>query len=182
MVLIDLLAAANQTNEDKTWIVENATWLVGIVAVVVSGVVGPSVTAWFTGRREAAKDHRSAVNGQRENLRDLLDELACVLAVGVAHVNTLAGPMATPTVQETKEAQDFIRGLAPLEQRLRLRLPEGDAVIATFEMARKSLEQLGDASLTNWDEAVSAFEEDRKSFLEAGRLAVQPRKDDKEKA
>jgi hypothetical protein len=175
---VEILFAAAQST-DKGWWAENSTLIIALFSIAVSGLLGPSVAAWFTSRRERNKDHRLAVNAERENLRDLLDELAQVLATGVAQVNTLASPTRDPSLEEIAEAQDFLRNLAPLGQRLRLRLPEGDPVILAFEKARSSLEQLEDTSQTDWDEAVFKFEEDRERFLETGRLAVQPRKKDK---
>jgi len=172
-----LFAAAKST--DKGWLAENSTLIIALFSIAVSGLLGPSVAAWFTSRREKDKDHRLAINAERENLRDLLDELAQVLAVGVAQVNILANPKIYPSDDEIKEAKDFLRNLAPLEQRLRLRLPEGDAVILAFEKARTSLQQLEKTPLEHEDEAIATFEKDRERFLEAGRLAVQPRKDDK---
>lgn len=70
-----LVAAA----ERPDWLSRNSTLVVGVVGIVFSGLVGPSVTAWWTARREREKDRRAIAAARQEDLRDVLDGVATTL-------------------------------------------------------------------------------------------------------
>lgn len=52
-------AATTPAKAEQSWLQENATLIVGVVGIVVSGFIGPTVTGWLTSRREQAKDKRA---------------------------------------------------------------------------------------------------------------------------
>jgi hypothetical protein len=174
--MIDLLFAATTppAKAEQSWLQENATLIVGVVGIVMSGFVGPTVTGWLTSRREEAKDKRALVVARRDDLRELVDEAAKVLGGAVARLRPLLAAQIA-SEDPPQEPADFLGTLFPLGQRLRLRLPEDDDVIKTFETARLAL--LGASRATGsqpeFDAAVAAFETARGTFLEAARKRLQ---------
>jgi hypothetical protein len=129
-VIFDLLAAARAVAEDDGWISRNSTLVVGVVGIVFSGFVGPSIVAYFTGRRELAKDARTLTVARQDDLRDVLDEAAQVLSGAVGRLRPLlAAALAGEDLP--KDPADFLGSLAPLGHRLRLRLPDADPVVSS---------------------------------------------------
>jgi hypothetical protein len=176
MVLLAKAAAPSD------WWSQHSTLLVGIVGIVVSGFVGPTITALWTASRERSKDTRALIVARRHDLRELLDEVARVLGGAVTQLRPLLDAQRSGA-DLPKEPADFLSGLVPLGQRLRLRLPEGHPVLGAYDAAREALGQLEGAldSQVTWDQAVTHFEAKRTAFLEAGRAAVQaPVEEDKE--
>ncbi len=168
------LLAAAATDADKSWLSRHSTLIVGVVGIVVSGFVGPTVTALFTSRRERNKDTRSRIATQRDDLRDRLDEAATVLGGAVANLRPLLDAEQAGR-ESPKEPSEFLGTLFPLGQRLRLRLPEAHPVLTTYDEVRRKLLALSRAtgSQNEWDTAVRDFEESRARFLDAGRAALQ---------
>jgi hypothetical protein len=171
--VLALVAGARDATDDG-WLRDNATLIVGVVGIVVSGLMGPSVAAAWTSRRERQSDHRALVVARRDDVRALLDEAARVLGGAVGHLRPLlaAEQRGEPPPQE---AADFLGSLVPLGQRLRLRLPSEHDVIAAYERVREKLRVLAQAtqSQSAFDAAVDEFEAERERFLAAGRAALQ---------
>jgi hypothetical protein len=155
------------------WLSDHSTLLVGVVGIVFSGFVGPTVTGLLTGRRERARDGRLREAAHREDLRELADDAARLLAVGATNLRLMRE--AKNSGQEpSPELMEWSRSVFPLGQRLRLRLPEGHRVVKQFDEVRARLAKAGDAG--NDDEittTVEEFEAARSAFLEAAREAVQ---------
>lgn len=166
-----VVAAAQQA--DESWWTKHSTLIVGVVGIIVSGFVGPTVTGWLTGRRERAKDARGRVASQRDDLRGVLDDAAIALAAAVSNLRPLLDAQLAGREPPEKPA-DFLRSLIALEQRLRLRVPATDPLVQTFADVRAKLLDLSRAtsSQEEWDAGVQDFEATRATFLEAGRTTV----------
>jgi len=155
------------------WLSRHATLLVGVVGVIVSGLLGPSVTAAWTAKRERARDHRGLVGSRREDLRTVLDEAAKLLAAAIPNVKRL---MAAGAEQPLPEGpRDLLGELVPLSQRIQLRLPSAHPVVTSFEAAREALVELSRSggSQEDFDHAADNFEAKRSVFLSACRDALQ---------
>ncbi len=158
----------------RSWLSENSTLIVGIVGIIVSGVVGPTVAALLLKHRERAKDRRALIVARRDDLRRVLDEAARILGGAVSMLRPLlsaelAGKPAP------KESRDFLAEIVPLGQRLRLRLEPTHPVVTKFDVAREKLVLLAEAtdSQETFDSAVDAFEREREAFLESARSVLQ---------
>lgn len=155
------------------WLSRHATLLVGVVGVLVSGLLGPSVAAAWTAKRERARDHRGRVGSRREDLQGVLDEAAKLLAAAIPNVKRL---MATSAEEPLPEGpRDLLGELVPLSQRIQLRLPAAHPVVTSFEAAREALVALSRAagSQEDFDHAADSFEAKRTVFLSACRNALQ---------
>jgi hypothetical protein len=167
-----ILPSAAASEQD--WLTIHATLLVGIVGILVSGLVGPTVTAAWTTRRERTRDHLATVSERRDDLRVVIDEAAKVLGNAVSNLRLLLAAREKGD-QLPAGPTDLLRSLVPLGQRLRLRLPEHHSVIVGFEASRKKLIDLSHATKTQaeFDRVAKEFEAHRESFLDAGRDALQ---------
>lgn len=177
-----VLAAQAAAPEDRGWLAENATLVVGVVGIIVSGVIGPSVVAWFTARRERAKDKRALIIARRDDVRAVVDEAATVLSGAVGALR----PLLLAELEHRDmppEPRDFLGSLEPLGQRLRLRLPADHKVVKAYDRARQQLEEVPDAvgSQGEFEAATENFETVRGEFLEEARKVLQaPLDEDKE--
>jgi hypothetical protein len=171
--MLTLIAQAAQ-QADESWLTRHSTLIVGVVGIIISGFVGPTVTAIFTAGRERAKDARALSVGRRDDLRALLDEAAKALAAAVPNLRPLLDAQLAGR-EPPKEPADFLRSLVALDQRLRLRARATDPVVQQFEKVRAKLLALSRAtgSQADWDSSVEEFEAARAMFLDAGRAAVQ---------
>lgn len=172
MLLLAVAQTAHKASSD--WWSDHATLIVGVVGIVFSGFVGPTVTGWWSARREREKDQRALVLARRDDLRALVDEAARVLGGAVAQLRPLLQAELEGRTPP-KEPADFLGSLFPLGQRLRLRRAEGDAVVTTFDNARLQLLNVAGATRSQdaFDAATVTFEAARADFLEAGRKAIQ---------
>lgn len=178
--LLSAVQAAQQA--DRGWWAENSTLIVGVVGIVFSGFVGPSVVAFFTARRERSKDKRALIVARRDDLRALVDEAAGVLGGAVSALRPLlAAELAGE--EAPKEPRDFVGALVPLGQRLRLRLPATHALVKAYDTTRDKLLGLAGAtdSQAAFDAAIGEFETARQAFLDEARKVLQaPVDEDKE--
>lgn len=152
------------------WLAQNATLIVGVVGILISGLVGPSVAAWWTARREREKDARTRALARNEDLQTVVDEAAKALGSAVARLR----PAVEAQLQGralSKETRDFLAELFTLGQRLRLRLPEADPVISSYDKARTQLIALSEASKTQaeFNDAADTFDDQRNAFLDKAR-------------
>jgi hypothetical protein len=169
-VLLSMLVAQAAKDSGGDWWSDHATLIVGVVGIIVSGLLGPSVTASLAARREEAKDRRSVIVAKREDLRDLFDEAAAHLAGAVSALRPaleaeLQGKPPPP------EAEDFLRSIFPLGERLRLRLPAENKAVASYDRVREQLVEVAGAtgSQAEFEAAVEKFEARRAEFLAAAR-------------
>jgi hypothetical protein len=168
-----ITAVTGAAAADDGWISRNATLVVGIVGIVFSGFIGPTITAYFTGRRERAKDTRGLAVARQDDLREALDEAAKVLSGAVGHLRPLLA--ASLAGQELpKQPADFLGSLAPLGHRLRLRLPDTDPVVTSYDEAVGSLRAVAKAtgSQAMFEAAVLAFDTGRDAFLATSRAKL----------
>jgi hypothetical protein len=157
----------------QDWVSTHETLLVGVVGIFVSGLVGPSITAAWTNRRERTRDHHTTVTDRRDDLRTVVDEAAKVLATAVSSLRPLLA--AREQGRELPPGpSDLLGSLVPLGQRLRLRLPAKHSVVVEFEAAREKLLGLSRATDTqaNFNRAAEDFEAHREAFLNASRKAL----------
>lgn len=159
--------------ESQSWWSEHSTLVVGVVGIVFSGFVGPTVMALWTAKREREKDIRARTVAQRDDLRDVVDEAAKALGGAVLKIR----PMLEAEQKHEdppRESVDFISTLFPLGQRLHLRRPATDPVVVAYEQVRQKLVALSTAtgSQQQFNAAVTAFEADRAAFLAAARDAL----------
>jgi hypothetical protein len=165
-----LLAAVS----DQDWLSRHATLVVGVVGIVFSGLIGPSVSAGWVSRRERRRDHQTTIIKRREDLQLVVDEAAKILGGAVSHLRPLLAAKQANKPLPTGPA-DLLKELVPLGQRLQLRLPESHQVLKRYEGARKGLIQVShaDSSQAEFDEAADKFESLRGQFLDAARAALQ---------
>jgi hypothetical protein len=180
---VDLLSVAAQAtvaSEDADWWSEHSTLIVGVVGIVVSGFVGPTLTALYTARRDRQRDSRSVIAARREDLRDVLDGAAGVLGGAVSKLRPILEAEQKGDAPP-QEALDFLGTLFPLGQRLRLRLPEDAPAVQAYDEVRERLVAVSEAgrSQGDFDTAVEAFETSRSAFLSAAREALEAPIDDK---
>jgi hypothetical protein len=152
------------------WLSRNSTLVVGVVGIVVSGFIGPTVTAYFTGRREQSKDARALAVARLDDLRDVLDDATKVLSGAVGRLRPLlAADLAGQELP--KDPADFLRSLGPLGHRLRLRLSDRDSVVSSFDEAVGQLRDIAQAtkSQASFDAAVAEFDAARDRFLACSR-------------
>jgi hypothetical protein len=169
------------TAENQSWWSEHSTLIVGVVGIVFSGFIGPTVTALWTSRRERQKDIRARHVARRDDLREVVDEAAKALGGAVSKLRPLL-EAEQRSQDPPKESVDFISTLFPLGQRLQLRLPESDPVVVAYELVRQKLIALAAAtgSQQQFDTAIAAFETERAKFLTATRDALHAPITDKE--
>jgi hypothetical protein len=158
----------------KGWFVQNATLVIGVVGILVSGLAGPSIAALLMAKREREKDARARVIAQRDDLRGVVDEAAKALGEAVARLRPAlhAQLSGQPLPQETR---DFLAELFTLGQRLRLRAPETDPMVTSYDAARTQLIAMSQAtrSQVDFDGAAKAFAERRAVFLDKAREALE---------
>lgn len=157
----------------KGWFEENSTLIVGIVGILVSGLVGPSVAARWTTRLERERDARARTVAQRDDLRGIVDEAAKALGGAVARLRPAleAQQSGQPLSQDQR---DFLADLFTLGQRLRLRVPVIDPVVSSYDAAREQLIAVSRAtnSQATFSAAATTFEDRRADFLDRARKAL----------
>lgn len=174
MLEFPLQQAAAAAPDNPDWLSQHSTLVVGVVGIVFSGLIGPSVAAGWVSRRERRRDHDAAVEGRRQDLRTVIDEAAKILGGAVSHLRPLlAAKQANAPLPA--EPADLLKELVPLGQRLQLRLPADHPVLKTYEGARMGLIEVShaDSSQAEFNEAADEFEALRSNFLDAARDALQ---------
>ena len=171
MLTSQLILATGEAT--KGWLAENATLIVGVVGILVSGLVGPSVAARWTTKREREKDFRARTVAQRDDLRSIVDESAKALGGAVARLRPAleAQQSGQPLSQDTR---DFLADLFTLGQRLRLRVPVIDPVVSSYDAAREQLIAVSRATNSQavFNSAATTFEDLRADFLDRAREAL----------
>jgi hypothetical protein len=154
------------------WLNQHSTLLVGVVGILVSGLIGPSVAALWVNRRERQRDHFALIDMRRQDLRGVIDETAKLLGGAVHHLRHLV--VAEKKGEELPpDSTDLLRELVPLGQRLQLRLPRNHEVIRFYDDACTGLRNLAkQTSKDDFDKAADNFEAQREVFLNAGRKVL----------
>lgn len=145
----------------------------GITGIVVSGVVGPSVAAWFSRRGDQARFARDQSQRRGEDLRAILDEAAMTLGVGETNLR-LAHEAAARGEVEPAEVKEWASQVHLLGQRLLLRLSADDPVVSSYEGVREALLQVGKTYGDDhrYTATVATFESRRSEFLDKAREAL----------
>jgi hypothetical protein len=157
---------------DETLRVSTAVTL-GVTGIVVSGIVGPALAAWFSGRGEQQRFAREQLQRRREDLRVLVDEGAVLLGAGETNLR-LAHEAVARRDPEPAEVKEWGGAVHLLGQRLLLRLSRDDEVVVAYEAVRDALLRVGEAygDERRYPAAVAAFEERRAAFLDKAREAL----------
>jgi len=159
---------------DPDWWVDHSTLLISLTSVVVSGLLGPTVIALWTAKRERDRDARDAVVSRRDDLRELLDETARTLAVAATHLRRVVAAQQDGAPPPDDQVE-FLSKLAPFRLRLQLRLPDDHPILTAYEAVVTALTELENSTKSKlvWAAALDDFESKRKAYLQAGRAAVQ---------
>lgn len=158
--------------------------IASVTGIVVSGVVGPAVTAGAA-RRAARKQFVRDQNAKRrEDLRALFDEAARVLGVGAIRLRESRQAASAGTMPD--ELRDWSDEVYVIGQRIRLRLGATDPVVANYDAVRAALRQAGeigpDADAQLHEDAIAGFEAARDTFLVAAQAKLDEKITDKELA
>ena len=147
-----------------------ATLTASITGIVVSGIVGPQVSARSARRASNAEFTRNQVSHHRDDLRSLLDDAAVLLASGATNLRAIreASTSSTPV---SPAVRDWLSQVFPLGQRLRLRLPEQHEVVRAYDDVRVALAEVGEVG-DDVEASIAEFENRRRVFLDLGRAAV----------
>src|SRR2546425_753837 len=104
----------------------------GVTGIVVSGVLGSAIAAYFSRRGDRQRFLRDQLQRNREDLRAIVDEGAVLLGAGGTNLR-LAREAASRGESAPEEVRDWGGEVHLLEQRLLLRLPADDAVVTAYE-------------------------------------------------
>lgn len=160
-------------NTHKSWLTENAALVVGVVGILVSGLVGPSVAAVWTSKREREKDERARLAARQDDLRDVVDDAAKVLGDAVPRLRAALGAQIAHQPLPV-DVRDFLAEVFTLGQRLRLRVAATDQVVTAYDAAREQLKVVSEArtSQNAFDDAAKQFAIRRAEFLDYARKAL----------
>jgi hypothetical protein len=144
------------------------TAAVSIVGIVVSGVAGPWAAARWARTRQVA-DHRHERRQKRyDDLADLLNSAAEVLAPGASHLRAAADGADDPDLLA------WSNQVHVTYERLLLRLKTDDPVSEAYLSAREHLVRVADVlvgptSTMDVERSVGEFETARTIYLERAR-------------
>jgi hypothetical protein len=145
----------------------------GVTGILVSGVVGPAVSAWFNRRGDEQRFGRDQLQRRREDLRAIVDEGAVLLGAGETNLR-LAYEAVTGGNPEPADVTEWASRVPLLGQRLLLRLSEADPVVVAYEAVRTALLAVGETYGVEgrYKAAVTTFEEKRGDFLDKARAEL----------
>jgi hypothetical protein len=154
--------------------VANTTLIASITGIAVSGVVGPSTTAWATRRTARAQFLRDRAAARRDELRGLLDEAATVLGLGGTRLRQAWE--AEKAGQALDQFRPWSEQVFTLRQRLRLRLVADDPIVVAYDVVRDRLIMAGELvsqpEQARYDTALDEFEAARDAFLMTCQAAL----------
>jgi hypothetical protein len=149
----------------------DSTLIVGVTGIVVSGIVGPGIAAWFSQRSQIRGFNRGQAAGRRDALRILLDDAAVLLATGATNLRILQEGHGDPI--QLQGANEWMTQVFPIGQRLQLWLPHDDPVVVAYEKVRHQLVTAGESGRGEASEqSLVQFEEDRREFLDVARAKL----------
>jgi hypothetical protein len=142
--------------------------VLGVTGIVVSGVVGPAISAWFSQNSQTKAFNRAQAALRRESLRSVIDDAAVALASGATNIRIL---QAQPTSSEQyRNAIEWSLRIYPIGQRLQLWLRSDDPVVTSYGKVRDELTKISSASTPkDADALIREFEDERARFLEIAR-------------
>jgi hypothetical protein len=154
--------------------VANTTLIASITGIAVSGIVGPSTTAWATRRSARSQFLRDQAAERRDELRKLLDEAASVLGLGATRLRQ-AWESDRAGRQDTN-LQPWSEQVFTIGQRLRLRLRADDPIVVAYEIVRQKLVAAGglvsQPGAETYEAALREFEAARDRFLATSQAAL----------
>ena len=151
------------------------TAAVSIAGIIVSGVLGPGFAAWWARNRQVREHTNNRRLKELDDLTELLDEAATVLAPGASNLRD-AWDADLRGDDQPREIRDWSRQVHSTYERILLRLPESDDVSRSYLQAREELEELGQ-ELPREDEdgkeaVIDRFEIARLRYLAAARARL----------
>jgi hypothetical protein len=148
--------------------------ILGVTGIVVSGVVGPFVAGWMNRRGDRQRFTRDQQQRRREDLQAVVDDGAVLLGAGETNLR-LAHEAASQEAAPPADVSDWARNVHLLGQRLLLRLPANDPVVATYEAVRLALIAVGETygDEARYPQAVIDFEARRSAFLDEARAGLE---------
>jgi hypothetical protein len=150
----------------------NATVTVSAIGIVVSGVVGPAISSWAGRRADAQRFRREQAGVRRDDLRSVVDDAARLLAVGATNVRLIRDARQAG-VEEPRDVKDWASNVHALQQRLLIRVSEGDPIAVSYQQVREALIALDQPKRADLGDAVAEFEAKRIAFLDAARIELQ---------
>ena len=161
----------------------NTTLIASVTGIGVSGIVGPSATAWASRRAARKQFLRDRAAARRDELRTLLDEAAVTLGLAGPRLRQAHRPGDVESRHSDLEPS-WSEQVFTLGQRLRLRLTPGDAIVVAYELVRRRLLDVAQVSAqadeATREAAFTAFETARDAFLSASQAALDAPIADKE--
>lgn len=144
--------------------------ILGVTGIVVSGVVGPLIAFWAARNGDRRRYTLDARQRQHEDLQKVVDEGAVLLGAGQTNLR-LAHEAASAGKDVPAEVKEWSSAVHLLGQRLLLRLPANDPIVASYEAVRGALLTLGHVygNDERYEEAADDFESRRDSFLTEAR-------------
>jgi hypothetical protein len=154
--------------------VANTTLIAAITGIAVSGVVGPSTTAWAARRAARSQFLRDRAASRRDELRTLLDQAASVLGLGGTRLRQ---------AWEADQAGQGVAHLRPwseevfmIGQRLRVRLRADDPIVVAYDLVLQKLviagELVSQPDGERYKAALTEFEGARDDFLATSQAAL----------
>jgi hypothetical protein len=152
----------------------DSTLIVSVTGILVSGVVGPTVTTWSARRASRRQFVRDRAAKRSEELGGILDEADSLLGLGATRLRETREAAEKGTMLSI-ELQAWPERVYVIGQRLLLRLGAADAVVLAFEQVRLNLVEAGECAVGNeaaHERAVDRFEGAREKFLVAARAKL----------
>jgi hypothetical protein len=148
--------------------------IIGITGITVSGIVGPFFAAWAYRRADRQRFERDQLQRRREDFRAVLDEGALLLGAGQTNLR-LAHEAVSRGDAEPADVREWASRVHLLGQRLLLRVPSDNPVVAKYEQVRAALVAVGETfgDEAGYSQAVNAFEARRTEFLQEARAALE---------
>jgi len=155
--------------------VANTTLIVSVTGIVVSGVVGPTVTSWAARRAARKQFVRDQAARRREELLALLDEAASVLGLGPTRLRQTR-ELQRASAELPEQLRLWPEQVYVIGQRLRLRLGGADPVVRSYDTVRERLIEAGQLAVQDDEQqhenAVLRFEAGRGEFLTTARAKL----------
>ena len=148
------------------------TLLVAVAGILVSGVVGPAVTAWATRRANRQQFERDQAAKRREDFRSLVDDAAKLLGAGVTNLR-IGREAREAGGGVPSEVTDWASAAHLLRQRLLLRRASEHQVMTTYAGVLDALEAVSAAAEeAAYENAVTNYEQSMNAFLATARASL----------
>jgi hypothetical protein len=142
--------------------------VLGVTGIVVSGVIGPAISAWFSQNSQTKTFNRAQAAVRRDSLRSVIDDAAVALASGATNIRILQ--TQSPSSEQYRAADEWSLRIYPIGQRLQLWLQSEDPVVVSYDRVRDELTKISAASTPKDKETlIENFEGERAKFLTLAR-------------